>query len=1449
MELIVRAYSSEGGAADVVVDVEPTHRISDLAAALGRQLRSSPAGSTITLLRTGTVLDPDGTVGESGIVSGDDLVVGPPYPVQRVPAIPVRAVTLDVLAGRDTGTSLILLQGTFSVGRDPGVQVTLTDPTVSRHHLDVTVGADWRATVTPREDVENAVTLNGERIDGPTEVGPDDVIGLGATQLAFRPFVRAPGERHDQLGQIEFQRTPYRPPVITERTAKELGRIPTRPDPRRFQVLSVLAPLGAGLTLFAFTKQLTFLALTLMSPLVLVANWFEDRRSGRHRFRRDLEKFRASLDARRDELARLVDEERIERLHVAPDLADLARRAELRTTDLWARGRHAPDFLRLRVGLGTAPTLVTAPLDRSGDEDLREEAEAAAEGSTEVAGVPITVDLAEIGVFGVHGSAALVDGVASALVVQSACLHSPEDLTIAAAVSAESPLADWMKWLPHLRSVTSPLPGDHVATTTSAADELVARLLEVTEFRMSVPEREREARRWPWILAVLDGRLDPDPAALADLLEHCPEAGISVVWLAETEADVPRQAAMVLAARQSGTALTGVLWSTDPEVPARTIEVEQLRSDVADRVARSLAPIRDASTASLATSIPRTVPLLDVLGIGMPTAAWVSEQWHRRTEGLDFPIGIAADGVLTLDLVADGPHALIGGTSGAGKSELLQSIVASLATRHAPTRLTFLFVDYKGGAASAVFSELPHTAGYVTNLDAELSRRALTSLRAELNRRMRLLEGKAKDLAEMRELHPADAPPSLVIVVDEFATLVKEVPEFVDGIVDIAQRGRSLGIHLILATQRPSGAVNDNILANTNLRISLRMLDKNESVAVINSGEAAEIPVPLKGRGWVRLGPRALVAFQAAYCGSPLVSDDVQAPVLVAPFVRTDDSPKVLVGPTEGSGTHLDAVLRAISDANRRLALPAAPTPWREVLPDRLTLADVLVDPRAEPASAEPGKLVAVGLVDAPERQDQFPALIDLEAGSGWLVFGSGGAGKTTVLRTLAVSAILTGGPDEVVVIGLDFGSRALGSLAPLPQVVDIATGDDLEAVTRHLAVLDAELERRRNLLAAARAENLGSYNQRHDPLPRILVLVDGFAGFASTFFGGSSISSLVPLESWLERFVNLVIDGRQVGIHVAMTADRRNAIPARVHSAVANRLILRAADEMGYSEHGIPMARSKGLALAPGRGLWQADAEVQIATVSEDPSAEAQAAAIAELASKVEPPTIPWLRSSALPEKLTLAELRPVSPARLSTPLGVADVTGATVVVDLEWSHMAVAGPARSGRTTTLVSCSAGLHADHDVWAVGPASSALDPAWLHHSANGRPEELVPVLDQLANLLDLGPPRRPQILLIDDLDTLDDMSLTTCWDRLARHDHLRIIATMETRSMTGYTTNPLLNNMRRARRLLMLQPDDANEVFQVAGVKAPMRPGQRMVPGRGVYVADRIPAVVQVALP
>ena len=198
------------------------------------------------------------------------------------------------------------------------------------------------------------------------------------------------------------------------------------------------------------------------------------------------------------------------------------------------------------------------------------------------------------------------------------------------------------------------------------------------------------------------------------------------------------------------------------------------------------------------------------------------------------------DGPFGIDLRRDGPHGLIAGTTGAGKSELLQTLVASLAVANRPDALTFVLVDYKGGAAFADCERLPHTVGMVTDLDAHLVARALDSLGAELRRREhQLAAAGAKDIddyAEQRSSDPSmDAMPRLVIVIDEFASMVRELPDFVTGMVNIAQRGRSLGIHLILATQRPSGVVSPEIRANTNLRIALRVTDATESSDVIDA--------------------------------------------------------------------------------------------------------------------------------------------------------------------------------------------------------------------------------------------------------------------------------------------------------------------------------------------------------------------------------------------------------------------------------------------------------------------------------------------------------------------------------------------------------------------------------------------------------------------------------------
>ena len=401
----------------------------------------------------------------------------------------------------------------------------------------------------------------------------------------------------------------------------------------------------------------------------------------------------------------------------------------------------------------------------------------------------------------------------------------------------------------------------------------------------------------------------------------------------------------------------------------------------------------------------------------------------------------------------------------------------------------------------------------------------------------------------MLRVAPDDAPASLVIVVDEFATLVKEIPDFVAGMVDIAQRGRSLGIHLVLATQRPAGAVNDNILANTNLRIALRVLDNADSTQVIGSKDAAEIPVPLRGRAYARTGPAALVPFQCAWSGAPLRAELVEQPVLVHPFGLGSVAPRVaprgsapagdlaaetLVGPPQ-----LEVLVDVVPGRGRRPWSASAPSAMGRTARRR---GDLGLGGRERPAPGRttPGGRSWSGSPTPPTNQARFPAIVDLEATGGLLVFGTGGSGKTTLLRTVAADLARQGTPEEVRLFGLDFAGRSLGQLRSLPHTVAVATGDDLEQVTRMLTILRIELDQRRRLLADAHAESVSAYRRQGSgqPLPRLVVLLDGYAGFHASFEAG-------PLYPWLSAFQRLVADGRQAGIHVVMTHPRPLGIPA----------------------------------------------------------------------------------------------------------------------------------------------------------------------------------------------------------------------------------------------------------------------------------------------------------------
>ena len=1247
------------------------------------------------------------------------------------------------------------------------------------------------------------------------------------------------------------------------------------PTPRRFQVLAVIAPLIMGFSMAFLFNSPRFLLFAVLSPVVAIGNNIDSRRNGAKDFVRKTAELRQRLAVRRHELRAHVAAERALRHRGSPDVIELANQAATYDKRLWNRARRSPDFLELRAGLGTVAAQIEVKEESQGDDDLLAEiAEAVAEFDA-LADVPVTVQLAEAGVVGVVGATTETARFAGGLAMQAACLHSPEDLVIASAIPHDRGVNEWLKWLPHVRSKNSPIGESHLAGDPDGAAALVRAVSRVAETRSMIADQKLDPR-WPWVLLFVDRSLEPDPAITARLLDLGASVGVSVVWLAESDRFIPRQAEAVARLRTPGEGVPSRLTYVDPERDAQDFEPVRVGVDVAEQAARSLAPLVDATATNAAATVPSMVTLFEALGVERIEPDWIAEQWLTdRGYALPTPVGLTDTGPLTLDLVRHGPHGLIGGTSGAGKSELVQSLVANLIALNSPERVNLLFIDYKGGALSGLFADVPHAVGSVTNLDAMLSLRALTSLKAELDRRMALFEEKrVKDIAEMLERHPAEAPASLVIVVDEFASLVRELPEFVDGIVSIAERGRSLGIHLLLSTQRPSGSINENIQQNTNLRMSLRMLDAGESNNVIGTADAATIPGHLKGRGYARLGPGELVAFQSSWSGAPLGGEDGPRPITVSSFTTLPEDPATIVpllavgpaavgpsAPTDGNPlgcvgsvgtgrtgsapTELDAVLDAVIGAARQLGMSHGRAPWLETLPGLVSLDTVLDDPRAATGA---GPNITIGMVDNPEAQDQYPANVDLDAGGGLAVYGSGGSGKTTTLLTAACAAAIRdsqAGGGLLSIFGLDFASRQLGVLQQLPQCEVVANGDDLEAVTRIIATLTRLFTERQ-----AKAAEAAARNESVTPDEPVLLVIDGYDALAESFSSAGSVAALLP---WFDRVVSLITQGRQVGIHCVLATGSMSGPSARLMNTISNRITLRQTDESAYRSFGVPSALASGLELAPGQALTRTGTGMQIAVVGHRPGPDGEptvdAAAVGDLADGLVGSVLPACSTRPLPDEIAAAVAGPgptstASPALDRIELGVEDLSLASVAVDLEINTLCVLGPPRSGRSTSLLNVGLQLEAaGAEVWAFGPSGSRLEQhAGWAGSAFGKTAELTALIEQLTTAAEQFP-ETVRYLLFDDADRFDDMSLNTPFKALLETGVRLCGSAGASRNLIG--SNPVHRELKSARNLLALRAEDDGAIQASVGGRYTVRPGLQMRPGRGVLVSDGLATVIQ----
>jgi DNA segregation ATPase FtsK/SpoIIIE, S-DNA-T family len=1450
LRVAVTAERLGGERRDLVVEAGADAPAGDVVGVLASAVGVEPASATAFSPRLGRVLARDEAFADA-VQHGDRLIVAaggtaPPRPPEPEEAA---ARELLVVGGPQAGRRFRLPDGEHVVGRDPGCTIAIDDRSLSRAHLRLRAAAG--AVIVGDAGSRNGTGLEGRRV-GETLLARGALVRAGRSLLAVEepaaPVTAAPAPRR---GFVEFNR-PMRVAALFEPFARRFAAPPDDSAGRgRMGLLASLPFALVGIALWLITGSVTMLLFVAATPLMILLFFVEERWGGkrgqarrRRKFRQRLAHLKAELDAARSDE---IDRRRLG----APSPAHLLARARERLESLWERRRDDEDFLALRVGSADLPAEGAVELDTGGSEALREEAERLLGAYATVPAVPVTAPLAEVGALGLCGPPERVAALARGLVLQAATLHSPRDLVVAAGLD-EDAVADWswLKWLPHVASETTPLE-THLAAGRIDVRQLAEEVQRVRNERRAEAQTLVSSARplWtPFVLLVVDEPAAPERPLVADLLTDAASYGIGVLWLGRDRRDLPGECGAVVELDDRGGKLT--------HRDGRSVEdvlVDELDHGLAEEWALALAPLRDVTAKPAGGGIPDRIGLAELLGAEELDVRWVEARWRSPSPDLGAQIGAAADGPFDVDLRAHGPHALVAGITGAGKSELLQTLIASLAATYPPSRLEFLLIDYKGGLAFKECVELPH-ATLVTDLDEHLTQRALVSLRAEQRRREALLrEADAKDLPELERRDPRRAPPNLVIVIDEFAGLVEELPEFIEGVVDVARRGRALGVHLILATQRPGGVVSQQIRANTNLRIALRVNEPGESTDVIGVVDAARISRNRPGRAYALTGhgDRELTEFQAAYSGDvSTVEGGPRDPVAwELAFGGNGRLPTGVVRAAVTSVTDLQRIVRASREAAERMGLETPPPPWLPPLEPIVPLAGL---PDADGDGADPRAVAVVGLLDEPERQRQRPFAVDLERDGSLLVFGTSGSGKTSLLRTLAVSLARRSSPEELLVYGLDFATRALTPLEALPHCGGVIAADDEERVERLLAQLRATLDRRKALFAERGIFTLAELAAAGDGAgrpPRILVLLDGYGGFSDAFFN-------VRGGELIDAFARLVADGRPLGVHFAITSDRRGAVPNALAAIIPTKIVLRMAEEDEFVALGVSAKTVRGATLPPGRGFVGGH-ELQCAIVGDDPSAEGQVQALdeagAELRALHGEAHAPEVR--LLPLVVAQADLPP--PERpLEAVVGIANTTLEPVSIGLTERHFLVVGPYRSGRTSALRIVAESLRQatpGAELRLLSPRRNWLSEPGLWKSVAIGVEACEAEVERLAELVQAGRDKEadePIVVLLDDGDELADslaaQSLATIVRR-GRDLGVRLVAAVE-RQVVLSTFSPWLVELRKEKYGLLLEPDLMVD-GDILGVVLPRRTNRLFPPGRGFLVDRGTFELVQIAQP
>ena len=746
-------------------------------------------------------------------------------------------------------------------------------------------------------------------------------------------------------------------------------------------------------------------------------------------------------------------------------------------------------------------------------------------------------------------------------------------------------------------------------------------------------------------------------------------------------------------------------------------------------------------------------------------------------------------------------------------------MVAGLAARVDPQHLTFILIDFKGGAAFTTLDQLPHTIGTLSNLEPSLAFRALQALNAELKRRQQCFADAGEGIDNIDAYlatNPAEPMPRLLLVIDEFAQLAKEYPDVLSGLVSLGAVGRTLGVHMILATQRPDGVVNDDILANTNMRTALRVQSREQSSNVIGVPLAASIGREQKGRAYIKLGEEDITPIQTALV-TGVSGSGCSQDLHVDPMVLGNAPEEHAIRASSGEASDMDVLIQWITEANEQLGFGSARRVWPEPLSDHVELVLEHCRPTThreqQVASSSGSTILDVALFDDPEHQRQYV--------SGWrfatenlVLAGMPGSGTSSTLAALALRIADTYAPGEADIVILDVFTASLDRLEKLAHVRGYAgpgsTNESRQLQKRVLRYIAAELERR-----SARP---------HDAFPPLFVLVDGFATLRE---GYSDVADTPLLESFYQAWAK----GPAMGIHCVATTTRLKALPPAISDLTGQKWLYQLADT---SEYHPTVDKDNHPANLPGRFVSTSrahhghvglpdDIDAAVTAINEFWGIDGLTPLVQEFPKRVGPEQVAGYLASGneawqIPVGINEADLTPY------------------VLEAFAGEHVLVSGPARSGKSTMLA-------AIHQMLVQSPNTKILvgaprrSPLCQMLPGVMSPEQLVDVVETQSAAPE------PCIVMIDDAHLVADESQVLARVLTLPDTPLMFIVAgrnNDLRTLYSHWTGQI----RKSRLGVLLVPD-ADYDGDLLGVRLPRHPAATMSEARGYGCQNGAATLIQ----